>query len=126
MRKVTVESGINIALVKYWGKRDVESNWPAVGSISLTLSGLGTTTSVSFDEALTADAFVLNDAPVDDANVIEVMNRIRSMAGFQAYAHIHSQNSIPTASGLASSASGMSAPLLRGLACSRSLDRSSP
>ncbi|MEW6270159.1 MAG: diphosphomevalonate decarboxylase [Thermodesulfobacteriota bacterium] len=30
----------NVALVKYWGKRDEERNLPAVGSISLTLDGL--------------------------------------------------------------------------------------
>jgi diphosphomevalonate decarboxylase len=30
----------NVALVKYWGKRDAIANLPAVGSISLTLAGL--------------------------------------------------------------------------------------
>ena len=30
----------NVALVKYWGKRDAAANLPAVGSIALTLSGL--------------------------------------------------------------------------------------
>ena len=32
----------NIALIKYWGKRDVERNLPAVGSISITLRDLYT------------------------------------------------------------------------------------
>ena len=34
----------NIALVKYWGKTDAEQNLPAVGSLSITLDGLATTT----------------------------------------------------------------------------------
>ena len=33
----------NIALVKYWGKRDWKLNLPAVGSLSITLESLWTT-----------------------------------------------------------------------------------
>ena len=33
-------ANVNVALVKYWGKRDPELNLPATGSISLTLEGL--------------------------------------------------------------------------------------
>ncbi|HET6629481.1 MAG TPA: diphosphomevalonate decarboxylase [Woeseiaceae bacterium] len=36
----------NIALVKYWGKRDLERNLPATGSLSVTLDSLWTETSV--------------------------------------------------------------------------------
>lgn len=36
----TAVAHANVALVKYWGKRDEDLNLPAVGSISLTLSGL--------------------------------------------------------------------------------------
>ena len=32
----------NIALVKYWGKRDAALNLPATGSLSLTLAALMT------------------------------------------------------------------------------------
>ena len=49
----------NIALAKYWGKSDVALNLPAVPSISLTLDGLVTTTTVTFDETLTADVGVV-------------------------------------------------------------------
>ena len=40
----------NIALIKYWGKRDVERNVPAVGSISVTLRDLHTRMVVTFDD----------------------------------------------------------------------------
>ena len=52
----------NIALVKYWGKSDVEQNIPAVGSLSITLDGLTTTTTVRFDPELERDAFSSTDA----------------------------------------------------------------
>ena len=39
----------NIALIKYWGKRDVERNLPAVGSISITLRDLHTRMQVAFE-----------------------------------------------------------------------------
>ena len=47
---VTAVAGTNIALVKYWGKRDVALNLPATGSLSLTLDRLGTRTTVAFDD----------------------------------------------------------------------------
>jgi len=42
----------NIALIKYWGKRDADRNLPAVGSISITLAELYTTMCVEYDDAL--------------------------------------------------------------------------
>ena len=47
-RACTAEAGTNIALVKYWGKRDGALNLPAAGSLSLTLRELGTRTTVRF------------------------------------------------------------------------------
>ena len=44
----------NIALIKYWGKRDVDRNLPAVGSISITLRELYTRMQVEFDASLDA------------------------------------------------------------------------
>ena len=51
----------NIALIKYWGKRDLQRNLPAVGSISITLRDLFTTMRVELDEALPADSLTIND-----------------------------------------------------------------
>ena len=39
-RRARAKAQANIALVKYWGKRDVARNLPAVGSISVTLADL--------------------------------------------------------------------------------------
>ncbi|HEL0681243.1 TPA: diphosphomevalonate decarboxylase, partial [Streptococcus equi subsp. zooepidemicus] len=45
---VTVTSYANIAIVKYWGKKDEAKMIPSTSSISLTLEGMYTTTSLSF------------------------------------------------------------------------------
>jgi diphosphomevalonate decarboxylase len=58
--RATARAAINVALVKYWGKRDPVANLPDVGSISLTLDGPGSETTVAFDPALEADVFELD------------------------------------------------------------------
>lgn len=101
----------NIALVKYWGKRDVALNLPAVGSISMTLSNLATTTNVTFDESLAGDALILNGEKSPDAalkRVSRILDLVRKLAGIDTFAKIESSNNFPTASGLASSASAFS------------------
>ena len=50
----------NIALIKYWGKRDIERNLPAVGSISITLQDLYTEMQLELDSRLDEDALLLN------------------------------------------------------------------
>lgn len=109
MRRATAEAGINIALVKYWGKREPAENLPDVGSISLTLDDLVTRTTVRFDPTLERDRFVLDGQPRDDTRVVEVLDGIRAIAGILHRASVTSKNGVPTASGLASSASGTAA-----------------
>ena len=46
---VTASANTNIALIKYWGKVDEALAIPATSSLSLTLAGTRTTTTVSFD-----------------------------------------------------------------------------
>lgn len=99
----------NIALSKYWGKREGEGNVPAVPSLSVTLEGLATRTSVTFDDDLPADTFALNDSPADATRVTALLDRVRALAGTTARADVVSKNDFPTASGLASSASGFAA-----------------
>jgi diphosphomevalonate decarboxylase len=111
-RAATAIAGTNIALVKYWGKRDAALNLPAAGSLSLTLDGLGTRTTVSFSDALAADRLTLNGAPADaraTARVAAFLERVRARAGLRAHAEVTSENTVPTAAGLASSASGFAA-----------------
>jgi diphosphomevalonate decarboxylase len=105
----------NIALSKYWGKLPGEGNVPAVPSLSVTLAGLATTTTVTFDDALAEDALVLDGQAAEGrplARATAMLDRVRAAAGISARARIASANDFPTASGLASSASGFSAMAL--------------
>ena len=101
----------NIALVKYWGKSDVEHNIPAVGSLSITLDGLTTTTSVTFDPDFDEDRFLLSgsEVPAMATRVSQCLDRLRRVVGSGLYAVVESKNDFPTAAGLASSASGFAA-----------------
>ena len=99
----------NIALAKYWGKRNQELNLPQNSSLSVTLPGLGTETTLSVSEK---DSFVLNgnEQSVDSEFSIRLKKyldffRSESVPGFS----LVSNNNIPTAAGLASSASGYAA-----------------
>jgi diphosphomevalonate decarboxylase len=106
---VTVRACANIALVKYWGKRDAALNLPAAGSLSLTLDALVTETTVRFDPTLRADELVLDRKPADASRLTPFLDLVRTKAKTQARAHVVSENRFPTASGLASSASGYAA-----------------
>ncbi|MDI1475664.1 diphosphomevalonate decarboxylase [Polyangium sp. y55x31] len=108
----------NIALAKYWGKRADGVNQPAVPSLSVTLAGMATTTTVTFDPALAEDTFLLGGAPADEVahgRVVKLLDRVRGASGITERARVESSNDFPTASGLASSASGFSALALAAL-----------
>ena len=112
MRRAIAEARTNIALVKYWGKRDAALNLPAVGSLSLTLEGLSTRTEVRFDAALGADALTLNGTIETGPALTKVsrfLDLVRAEAGMPNRAHVTSANNFPTAAGLASSASAFAA-----------------
>jgi diphosphomevalonate decarboxylase len=102
----------NIALAKYWGKIDDGANLPAVPSLSLTLDAMSTTTTVEFSFELEADHIALNGrsaSPSEAERVIQLLDRVRSAARIHTRASVDSANDFPTASGLASSASGFAA-----------------
>jgi diphosphomevalonate decarboxylase len=102
----------NIALAKYWGKRDVARNLPDVPSLSMTLAALTTIPQVEFDPRASADEVWLNgklQEPAACTKVVALLDRVRAAAGLQSRARVRSQNDFPTASGLASSASGFAA-----------------
>jgi len=113
MTSATAVAGTNIALVKYWGKRDEALNLPATGSLSLTLDRLGTRTRVAFDGGDGArDRVTLDGAPAAEkvaARVTAFLDRVRARAEIATRATVVTDNSVPTASGLASSASGFAA-----------------
>ncbi len=108
----TARACANIALVKYWGKRDPARNLPAAGSLSLTLGALVTETTVSFESALANDELILDGAiarPKDLQRTSTFLDLIRTQAQIATRARVTSKNEFPTASGLASSASGFAA-----------------
>ena len=110
--KATATANSNIALIKYWGKRDTRLNLPAVGSISITLDGLSTTTTVQFDATLNVDTLLLNQQVADQTSlgrVSKFLDIIRSESGIYSRASVTSSNNFPTAAGLASSASAFAA-----------------
>ncbi len=106
----------NIALIKYWGKRDLERNLPAVGSISITLRDLFTRMSVAFDEALPADTLTLDGVP-NRALLPRLTACLDRVAGTdRPRARIASAANFPIAAGLASSASSFAALTVAGAA----------
>lgn len=112
MTIATARACVNIALIKYWGKRDETLHLPTNGSISLTLDDLHTTTTVAFQAELGEDVYVRDGAPrfgEEARRVSHFLNLVRHQAGIQAKARVITRNTVPTAAGLASSASGFAA-----------------
>lgn len=112
LAQATAVAHPNIALAKYWGKRQDGENLPAVPSLSVTLAGLLTTTTVTFDPSLESDMLELGGAPAEAAALLRVsalLDRVRVASGRAEHARVASRNDFPTAAGLASSASGFAA-----------------
>lgn len=110
--KATAKAHTNIALIKYWGKRNEELILPTNSSLSITLDLFYTETTVEFDERLTTDIFYLNgeEKGTDEtAKVSRFLNHVRKLTGDTRFAIVSSQNHVPTAAGFASSASGYAA-----------------
>ena len=128
---VKVKSYANIAIVKYWGKKDAEKMIPATSSISLTLNDMFTETEMEFikDEdtkiavekemkngnckdkfSNMTDLFYLNGELQDKmhtekiSKVVDLFRENRSQK-----VKISTTNNMPTAAGLSSSSSGLSA-----------------
>lgn len=101
----------NIALCKYWGKRDVELNLPVNASLSISLGDLGAHTKVSVipDDQ---DKVVLNEKEVGEHTVFakrvrQFLNLFRTPAS--RHFGVETTSTIPVGAGLASSASGFCA-----------------
>src|SRR5699024_6104934 len=104
-KQATAVAHANIALIKYWGKRSISENLPAVGSISITLDALQTETSVHFDPKLESDVFKLNGQAAVGKVVERVSQFLDIACGLQrANAFVESKNNFATSAGLASSA----------------------
>lgn len=111
----------NIALVKYWGKRDAALNLPAGGSISITLQSLRTRTRVRFDRDRSDDAIALDgrDPVAAPERVRRCLDVVRRRAGVSLPALVESENNFPAGAGLASSSSGYAALVVAAAAALR-------
>ena len=81
-------------------------------SISVTLEEFYTETKVTFNDQLTQDQFWLNGEKVSGKELEKIskyMDIVRNRAGIDWYVEIESDNFVPTAAGLASSASAYAA-----------------
>jgi diphosphomevalonate decarboxylase len=108
-RTATARAHSNIALIKYWGKRDAALNIPAVGSISLTLDALSTDTRVTFRSGLEQDELWLAGTRANASRASHLLDIVRHSSNLDRRAVVESTNNFPTAAGLASSASGFAA-----------------
>lgn len=111
--RATAKAHTNIALIKYWGKRNEKLILPTNNSLSVTLDGLYTETTVHFQEHLKEDVFTLNNEEITGVaydRVTKYLDLFREYTGnLDLFAEVHSTNHVPTAAGFASSASGFAA-----------------
>lgn len=101
----------NIALCKYWGKRNSELNLPITDSLSISLGHLGASTKIGFADA-SMDQIILNNTEVSVGSVF--YRRIKDFLDLfrpttDTVFNVTTQTNIPVAAGLASSACGFAA-----------------
>ncbi|XXG97283.1 Transporter [Hypoxylon texense] len=130
--KASTTAPVNIAVVKYWGKRDPKLNLPTNSSLSVTLSqaDLRTLTTATCSPTYQGeDSLILNGEPSDitGARTQACLRELRARRAALEAAdpslpklstmplRIVSENNFPTAAGLASSAAGFAA-LVRAIA----------
>ncbi|KAM4592503.1 diphosphomevalonate decarboxylase isoform 2-T2 [Odontesthes bonariensis] len=122
---VTCTAPVNIAVIKYWGKRNEDLILPINSSLSVTLhqDQLKTTTTAAISRSFQEDRLWLNgkEEDITHPRLQSCLREIRRLArkrpndgdpdttdstGLSHKVHICSVNNFPTAAGLASSAAG--------------------
>ncbi|KAL3100031.1 hypothetical protein niasHS_001957 [Heterodera schachtii] len=120
---ITIQAPVNIALIKYWGKRNEELVLPLNDSIAITIDELSATTHITIGPDVSTDSVTLNGVGIDIAGssrfrnvfqqIREYSNRKRKLKGEHAskdwHTKIESSTNFPTSAGLASSAAGFAA-----------------
>jgi diphosphomevalonate decarboxylase len=112
MPETTATACANIAFIKYWGNRPGGDNLPLNPSISMTMAGCVSATTVSLRPGAAGDETLLGGAPADAKareRTTRFLERLRRLAGRSEPARVVSENSFPTGCGIASSASGFAA-----------------
>lgn len=101
------KANANIAIIKYWGKKDEKLKIPFNNSISFTLDAFYTITKI---ENSSEDEFYINDTKQDEQEKTKIFNFVKNFRNdFNQKIKISSYNSMPTAAGLSSSSSGFAA-----------------
>jgi len=110
MTAATARAHPNIALVKYWGKRDLRLNLPAVPSLSVTLDRFETVTTVTRGTA--EDRVRIDDAEAVGQARRRVLRILDLLDPGRPPCHVVSHSNFPAAAGLASSSSAFAALVL--------------
>ncbi|APX72806.1 diphosphomevalonate decarboxylase [Companilactobacillus allii] len=107
----TTRAYTNIALIKYWGKKDTKLKIPYTNSLSLTLDKFYTDTKTEIIDK-DSDEIHLNGKLLNDnesKRITNYLDFIRKNYGFSEHLSVKSINHVPTSAGFASSASGFAA-----------------
>uniref|UniRef100_A0A1I7VL95 Diphosphomevalonate decarboxylase n=1 Tax=Loa loa TaxID=7209 RepID=A0A1I7VL95_LOALO len=99
VQEVKVVAPINIALVKYWGKRNEDLMLPLNDSISLSINDLCAKTRIRIGPSIKKDSVLINGSNIC----------LSKYPGFLRCFKVVSETSFPIEAGLASSASGFAA-----------------
>ncbi|MBU1085205.1 MAG: diphosphomevalonate decarboxylase [Candidatus Beckwithbacteria bacterium] len=117
--KVKTKSPANIAFIKYWGKTNPRARVPQNNSISMCLSEMFSECEVEFRDDLKKDEINFVGEKVvkkkEIERIVEVLDRVRKLGKTKLRARVVTKNNFPKATGIASSASGMSALTLAAL-----------
>ena len=112
-KPVSVKSYANIAIIKYWGKENSEAMVPSTSSISLSLGKICI-------RRLDLVLWGLKPSPMPSLLMgssrmkrsrprLEQSSTVLNQKGRQAFVRVDTSNNMPTAAGLSSSSSGLSA-----------------
>lgn len=109
----TAFASSNIALCKYWGKRDIELNLPVTSSLSISMSHLGACSKISLADSK-SDQIFLNEQPMLENTIfyqrlVEFLDLFRPT--HDTNFTIYTKTNIPVGAGLASSACGFAATI---------------
>lgn len=108
----TARAHTNIALVKYWGKKDAKLKLPFNSSLSMTLDAFYTDTTFKLISQTDQNQFFLNNQLISFEKSQRVFNYVKMLQKrFQVEGNfvVSSNNHVPTSAGLASSASAFAA-----------------
>ncbi len=112
MHTATAIAHANIAIAKYWGKRDEQLNLPLFDSVAFGINELVTQTTATWTDEASEDALFIDGWHVPPQRIERMqrmMDIVRARKGWTKKCLLHSHNAFAHSSGLASSASGAAA-----------------